>query len=93
MSECGYTDQRGGFVGLGIGAAMMGMVPVVELLFMDFALVAADQYHQPGGQAALYVGRAGQFYHGNPAHSRAAGAGMGLSIRRVSSPGWLRSLD
>jgi pyruvate/2-oxoglutarate/acetoin dehydrogenase E1 component len=31
------------FVGLGIGAAMLGMRPVVELLFMDFALVAADQ--------------------------------------------------
>ena len=31
------------FVGLGIGTAMVGMRPVVELLFMDFALVAADQ--------------------------------------------------
>ena len=31
------------FVGLGIGAAMAGMRPVVELLFIDFALVAADQ--------------------------------------------------
>lgn len=31
------------FVGLGIGAAIEGMRPVVELLFMDFALVSADQ--------------------------------------------------
>lgn len=31
------------FVGLGIGSALAGMRPVVELLFMDFALVAADQ--------------------------------------------------
>ena len=31
------------FVGIGIGAAMAGMRPVAELLFMDFALVAADQ--------------------------------------------------
>jgi pyruvate/2-oxoglutarate/acetoin dehydrogenase E1 component len=31
------------FVGVGIGAAIGGMRPVVELLFMDFALVAADQ--------------------------------------------------
>src|SRR5512147_1787026 len=31
------------FVGFGIGAALAGMRPVVELLFMDFALVAADQ--------------------------------------------------
>lgn len=35
--------SESGFVGLGIGAAIMGMRPVVELLFMDFALVAADQ--------------------------------------------------
>ncbi len=35
--------SEAGFVGLGIGAAMTGMRPVVELLFMDFALVAADQ--------------------------------------------------
>jgi pyruvate dehydrogenase E1 component beta subunit len=35
--------SEAGFVGLGVGAAMAGMRPVVELLFMDFALVAADQ--------------------------------------------------
>jgi pyruvate dehydrogenase E1 component beta subunit len=35
--------SEAGFVGLGIGAAMAGMRPVIELLFMDFALVAADQ--------------------------------------------------
>lgn len=32
-----------GFVGAAIGAAMCGKHPVVELMFMDFALVAADQ--------------------------------------------------
>lgn len=35
--------SEAGFVGLGIGAAMMGLRPVVELMFMDFALVSADQ--------------------------------------------------
>jgi pyruvate/2-oxoglutarate/acetoin dehydrogenase E1 component len=35
--------SESGFVGLGVGAAVAGMHPVVELLFMDFALVAADQ--------------------------------------------------
>ncbi len=35
--------SESGFVGLGIGAALAGMRPVVELLFVDFALVAADQ--------------------------------------------------
>jgi pyruvate/2-oxoglutarate/acetoin dehydrogenase E1 component len=32
-----------GFVGAAVGAAMYGKRPVVELMFMDFALVAADQ--------------------------------------------------
>lgn len=32
-----------GFVGAAIGAAMRGKRPVAELMFMDFALVAADQ--------------------------------------------------
>ena len=44
--------SESGFVGLGIGAAMAGMRPVVELLFMDFALVAADQIVN---QAANYA--------------------------------------
>lgn len=35
--------SEAGFVGLGIGAAIAGLRPVVELLFMDFALVSADQ--------------------------------------------------
>ena len=35
--------SESGFTGIGIGAALAGMRPVVELLFMDFALVAADQ--------------------------------------------------
>jgi pyruvate dehydrogenase E1 component beta subunit len=34
---------EGGFVGLAAGAAIGGMRPVVELMFVDFALVAADQ--------------------------------------------------
>lgn len=49
LAEFGHDRVRdtpiseAGFVGLGIGAAIAGMRPVVELLFMDFALVAADQ--------------------------------------------------
>jgi len=55
--------SEAGFVGLGIGAAMAGMRPVVELLFMDFALVAADQIvnqaaklrYMSGGQLAVPI--------------------------------------
>ena len=31
------------FMGMAVGAAMVGMRPIVELMYMDFALVAADQ--------------------------------------------------
>jgi pyruvate dehydrogenase E1 component beta subunit len=53
--------SEAGFVGMGIGAAMAGMHPVVELMFMDFALVAADQIinqaakmrYMSGGQVSV----------------------------------------
>lgn len=32
-----------GFVGMAVGAAMVGMRPIVELMYMDFFLVCADQ--------------------------------------------------
>ena len=32
-----------GFIGMSIGAAMVGMRPIVELMYMDFFMVAADQ--------------------------------------------------
>jgi pyruvate dehydrogenase E1 component beta subunit len=35
--------SEGGFIGLGVGAAMMGMRPVMELMFWSFAYVAFDQ--------------------------------------------------
>lgn len=47
------------FVGLGIGAAMMGKHPVVELMFMDFALVAADQLFNQAAKMRYLSG--GQF--------------------------------
>src|SRR5258708_17964454 len=56
------------FVGIGIGAAMAGLRPVVELLFMDFALVAADQIvnqaaklrYMSGGQVSVPIVIRGQ---------------------------------
>lgn len=32
-----------GFMGMAIGAAMVGMKPIIELMYMDFFLVCADQ--------------------------------------------------
>src|SRR6478609_7524178 len=34
---------EGGFVGVGIGAAMAGLRPIIELMTWNFSLVAADQ--------------------------------------------------
>lgn len=51
ISECG-------FVGLSAGAAARGMRPVVEIMFPDFALVAADQlFNQAGKLRHMYGGQ------------------------------------
>ncbi|HWQ79212.1 MAG TPA: alpha-ketoacid dehydrogenase subunit beta [Anaerovoracaceae bacterium] len=53
--------SEAGFVGLGIGMAQTGLRPVVELMFSDFLLVAADQIfnqaakitYMSGGQVSV----------------------------------------
>ena len=52
-----------GFVGMGVGMALTGLRPVVELMFSDFLLVAADQVinqmakirYMSGGQANVTI--------------------------------------
>jgi pyruvate dehydrogenase E1 component beta subunit len=43
--------SEAGFTGMGVGAAIVGARPVVEILFVDFALLAMDQI---ANQAAKY---------------------------------------
>jgi pyruvate/2-oxoglutarate/acetoin dehydrogenase E1 component len=53
--------EEAGIVGLGVGAAMTGMRPVVELMFSDFLPLAMDQianqaakmHYMTGGQATV----------------------------------------
>jgi 2-oxoisovalerate dehydrogenase E1 component len=45
-----------GFTGLALGMAMSGMRPVVEIMFPDFALVAADQMFNQIGKARHMYG-------------------------------------
>ena len=45
-----------GFTGLALGMAMSGMKPVVEIMFPDFALVAADQMFNQIGKARHMYG-------------------------------------
>ena len=50
ISECGFT-------GVGLGAAMSGMKPVIEIMFPDFTLVAADQvFNQIAKARHMYGG-------------------------------------
>ena len=53
--------SEAGFVGMGVGMALTGLRPVIELMFSDFLLVSADQVinqaakirYMSGGQAAV----------------------------------------
>ena len=50
--------SEAGFSGLACGAAICGLRPVVEIMFPDFALVAADQiFNQIGKLRHIYGGR------------------------------------
>lgn len=49
--------SEAGFSGVGLGAAMSGLRPVVEIMFPDFTLVAADQiFNQIGKARHMYGG-------------------------------------
>ena len=50
--------SEAGFIGMGVGLAMTGKRPVPELMFMDFALVAADSiWNQAAKMRAMSGGR------------------------------------
>ena len=48
--------SEGGFSGVGLGMAMAGLRPVVEIMFPDFTLVAADQIFNQIGKARHMYG-------------------------------------
>ncbi|MBN1687332.1 MAG: hypothetical protein JW852_11800, partial [Spirochaetales bacterium] len=50
--------SEAGFIGLSCGAAMTGLKPVVEIMFPDFTLVAADQvFNQIAKARHMYGGK------------------------------------
>ena len=51
---------EGGFAGLGVGAAMVGMRPIVEFMTWNFSLVAYDQVINSA--AKIYQMSAGQYH-------------------------------
>ena len=90
-----------GFTGVGIGAAMLGLRPVVEMMTFNFAIVALDQivnsaakmYYMSGGQYNIPIVIRGP---GGPAHQLAAQHSQsmesyfyhvpGLKVVRPSTP-------
>ena len=45
-----------GFMGMAVGAAMVGLKPVVELMYMDFFMVCADQIFNQGAKMHYMTG-------------------------------------
>ena len=90
-----------GFVGAGVGAAMLGLRPVVEVMTFNFAILALDQivnsaakmYYMSGGQYNIPIVIRGP---GGPAHQLAAQHSQsmesyfyhvpGLKVVRPSTP-------
>ncbi|MDD9139849.1 MAG: pyruvate dehydrogenase complex E1 component subunit beta [Candidatus Cardinium sp.] len=52
--------SEGGFAGLGVGAAMNGLRPIIEFMTFNFSLVAIDQI--VNGAAKLYAMSGGQYH-------------------------------
>lgn len=54
MIDTPISEQ--GFMGMAVGAAMVGMKPVVELMYMDFFLVCADQIFNQAAKMSYMTG-------------------------------------
>src|SRR5262245_31533671 len=81
-----------GFTGIGIGAAMVGLRPVVEMMTFNFALLALDQivnsaakmYYMSGGQYNIPIVIRGP---GGPAHQLAAQHSQSMETYFYHVPG------
>jgi pyruvate dehydrogenase E1 component subunit beta len=81
-----------GFTGVGVGAAMVGLRPVVEMMTFNFALLALDQivnsaakmYYMSGGQYNIPIVIRGP---GGPAHQLAAQHSQSMETYFYHVPG------
>ena len=81
-----------GFTGVGIGAAMVGLRPVVEMMTFNFALLALDQIvntaakmnYMSGGQYPIPIVVRGP---GGPAHQLAAQHSQSMEVYFYHVPG------
>ena len=68
------------FVGAGIGAAMGGMRPIVEIMTVNFSLLALDQIVNNAATHPPHVGRAVQRAAGDPHGHRRRPAARGAAF-------------
>jgi pyruvate dehydrogenase E1 component beta subunit len=81
-----------GFTGVGIGAAMVGLRPVIEMMTFNFALLALDQivntaaklHYMSGGQYQVPIVIRGP---GGPAHQLAAQHSQSMEVYFYHVPG------
>ncbi|MDX9896433.1 MAG: alpha-ketoacid dehydrogenase subunit beta [Desulfofustis sp.] len=78
--------SESGFVGAGIGAALGGMRPIVEIMTVNFSLLAADQIVN---NAATYLHMSGGLFNVPLVIRSATGAGRQLAAQHSHSlEGW-----
>ena len=58
--------SEAGFIGMGVGASMLGLRPVMELMFWSFYTVAWDQIVNNAGHGPLHVRRPDQLPDRHP---------------------------
>ena len=78
-----------GFTGVGVGAAMLGLRPVVEMMTFNFSILALDQIVNSAAKMLLHVGRPVQHPDRDPRARRAGGparrAALADAWRRTST--------
>jgi len=89
----GTPISEEGFVGLSVGAAATGLRPIVEIMYMDFIMLAMDQLvnqmakmrYMSGGQVSMPVTIRAQAGHGT---AEAAQHSQSLEAWFVHTPGF-----
>ncbi len=105
MKDTPISEQ--GFVGMGVGAALTGLRPVIELMFADFSMVCADQLfnqmnkitYMSGGQCHVPMvvrmplggGRSSAAQHSQSIHAWAAHM-PGVKVALPSTAGEAKGL-
>ncbi len=69
-----------GIVGLGVGAAMAGMSPVVEIMYMDFVTCAMDEVVNQAAKMRYMTGGPSQRSDGYPASVRRRSIARGAAF-------------